>query len=263
MKIALVQSSIVWGDIEGNLNRFDRKLSECGDCDVVLLPEMFLSGAMMARRDADTMKAGRDRVAGYYGEVERRMQGWASGTGALVMGSTVCEERGRYYNRLVAAFPEGEIKHYDKRHCFRPGGENEYFAPGRQRLVFDYKGVRIAAFICYDLRFPVWSRNTENYDLAVYVANWPASRRKVWQTLLCARAIENQCYVAGVNCVGRDDNGSVYAGDSALVDAKGEVIGALGEGEEAILRVELDREALNSFRRKFAVLDDRDGFELK
>ena len=142
------------------------------------------------------------------------------------------------------------------------GGENEYFTPGQERLVFEYKGVTIAAFICYDLRFPVWSRNVEKYDLAVYIANWPASRRNVWQTLLRARAIENQCYVAGVNCVGTDNSGLVYAGDSALIDAKGEIVRAAYEGKEEIVVAGLDLEALAMFRKKFAVLDDRDSFEL-
>lgn len=263
LKIALVQSSLVWGDVDRNLGDFDRKLRESDGWDVVLLPEMFPAGAVMVRREAEAMKTERERIAGYYEEVRRKMREWAERTGALVMGSTVCREGECYYNRLIAAFPDGEMKYYDKRHCFRMGGENEYFAPGRHRLVFEYKGVKIAAFICYDLRFPVWSRNVEGYDLAVYVANWPASRRKVWQTLLQARAIENQCYVAGVNCVGTDSNGLVYAGDSALIDAKGEIVKAACEGKEEILVADLNMETLTAFRKKFAVLDDRDSFELK
>ncbi len=262
LKIALVQSSLVWGDVDRNLGEFDRKLRESDGWDVVLLPEMFPAGAMMVRWEAEAMKAERERIAGYYEEVRRKMREWAEKTGALVMGSTVCRKEECYYNRLIAAFPDGEMKYYDKRHCFRMGGENEYFTPGRSRLVFEYKGVRIAAFICYDLRFPVWSRNAEGYDLAVYVANWPASRRKVWQTLLQARAMENQCYVAGVNCVGTDSNGLVYAGDSVLIDAKGEIVKAACEGKEEILVADLNMELLTAFRKKFAVLDDRDSFEL-
>lgn len=263
LKIALVQSSLVWGDIDRNLSGFGRKLAKCGGCDIVLLPEMFPAGAMMVKGEAEAMKVERERIADRYEEVKQNMQEWAGRSGALVMGSTVCREEGNYYNRLIAAFPDGEMTYYDKRHCFRMGGENEYYTPGKKRLVFEYKGVKIAAFICYDLRFPVWSRNVEGYNLAVYIANWPASRRGVWQTLLRARAIENQCYVAGVNCVGADANGLVYAGDSALIDAKGEVVGAAHEGKEEILVADLEQENLEIFRRKFAVLEDRDYFELK
>ncbi len=262
LKIALIQSSLVWGDVSRNLSDIDRKLREAGEWDIVLLPEMFPAGAMMVKREAEEMIVERERIAGCYEEVKRKMQEWACRSGALVMGSTVCREGERYYNRLIAAFPDGETKYYDKRHCFRMGGENEYFTPGQERLVFEYKGVTIAAFICYDLRFPVWSRNVEKYDLAVYIANWPASRRNVWQTLLRARAIENQCYVAGVNCVGTDNSGLVYSGDSALIDAKGEIVRAAYEGKEEIVVAGLDLEALAMFRKKFAVLDDRDSFEL-
>lgn len=263
LKTALIQSSLVWGDIERNLSEFGRKVTSCEGCDMILLPEMFPAGAVMVKREPVEMKAERERIADRYEEVKRKMQAWAGKTGALVMGSTVCRENECYYNRLIAAFPDGKIGYYDKRHCFRIGGENEYFTPGQTRGLFEYKGVKVAAFICYDLRFPVWSRNVEKYDLAVYVANWPASRRQVWQTLLRARAIENQCYVAGVNCVGMDGCGLAYAGDSALIDAKGETVGAAGEGKEEILVAELDTDALGAFRKKFAVLDDRDGFELR
>ena len=169
-------------------------------------------------------------------------------------------ENGKYYNRLIAAFPEGNCRYYDKRHCFRMGGENEHFTPGDRQLTFEFRGVKIAAFICYDLRFPVWCRNTQNYDLAVFVADWPESRREVWKTLLKARAIENQAFVAGVNCVGEDDNGLTYSGDSMVADARGREVGSTSPGNEAIIRVELDIEKLRQFRKKFPVLDDRDDF---
>lgn len=263
LKIALLQSSFVWGNIDRNLSEFGRKLDSCKDCDIILLPEMFPSGAMMVKRETEAMKAEREKTARRYEDVEREMLAWAGKTGALVMGSTVCREKQNYYNRMIAAFPDGNMKYYDKRHCFRMGGENEYFASGQKRLVFDYKGVKIAAFICYDLRFPVWCRNVEDYSLAVYIANWPASRRQVWQTLLKARAIENQCYVAGVNCVGTDNGGGRYTGDSALIDAKGEIVKAASEGKEEIVTAELNLETLIAFRKKFAVLEDRDHFELK
>ncbi len=143
------------------------------------------------------------------------------------------------------------------------GGENEHFSPGNRQVVFEYRGVKIATFICYDLRFPVWSRNTEGYDLAVYVANWPETRRDVWSILLRARAIENQAFVAGVNCFGVDNNGIRYAGDSMVVDARGNILGNSNEFQEEVLVVDCDITALHEFRRRFSVLDDRDFFQIQ
>lgn len=260
MKIALVQSSIVWGDVGANLGNFDRKLSELGGCDLILLPEMFASGSMLVKQDKKLADADKKKTASFYDKVKQTMSDWAKRQDALVMGSTVCEEAGLFYNRMIAAFPDGSCLYYDKRHCFRMGGENEHFQAGERHLSFDFRGVRVAAFICYDLRFPVWSRNVDLYDLAVYVANWPESRRKVWQLLLRARAIENQAFVAGVNCVGTDAAGLTYAGDSVVIDAKGEVVGMCRDFEEEIRIVEIDMEGLRHFRNKFAVLDDRDVF---
>lgn len=262
MKIALVQSALAWGNVEENLRNFDCKTAECTGCDLIILPEMFTTGCMMVKKEREVVEAEKVRTASYYGKVRMEMLRWAVRQNALVMGSTVYQEAGHFYNRLLAALPDGNCLYYDKRHCFRMGGENEHFTPGENRLVFEFRGMKIATFICYDLRFPVWSRNVEGYDLAVYVANWPESRRGVWKTLLKARAIENQCYVAGVNCVGTDNNGLVYAGDSALIDARGDILQAAGEGREEIVQAEPDKEDLQRFRKKFAVLDDRDEFEL-
>lgn len=260
MKIALLQSPLAWGDPRENLCHFDRKTAECGDCDLILLPEMFASGSMMVKKPAEIALADKEAVAAAYPGIEQKMLEWAKRQDALVMGSTVCREGGRYYNRLIAAFPEGYCRYYDKRHCFRMGGENEHFTPGERQLVFSFRGMRIAAFICYDLRFPVWCRNTADYDLAVFVANWPQSRSEVWKTLLKARAIENQSFVAGVNCVGKDGNGLVYSGDSLVIDARGAEIGSAPPGAEAIVRATLDVADLRRFRKKFPLLDDRDGF---
>ena len=196
MKIALVQSALAWGQVERNLENFESKLSEPLGCDVVVLPEMFVSGCVMGKRPREEAVAEKAAVAACFGEVEERMSVWAGLQDAAVLGSTAVEEGGRFFNRLVVALPDGKRLYYDKRHCFRMGGESEHYSGGSRRLVFDFRGMRIAPFICYDLRFPVWSRNTEGYDLAVYVANWPASRREVWNVLLRARAIENQSFVA-------------------------------------------------------------------
>lgn len=262
MKIALVQSAIVWGEVEENLVRTARKMEECKGCDLIVLPEMFVSGCMMVKKSPVVAEEEKRRVAACYTRVQTEMLAWAAQQQALVMGSTVCEENGRFYNRLIAAFPEGKCLFYDKRHCFRMGGENEHFSAGTKRLVLDFRGVKIAVFVCYDLRFPVWSRNVEGYDLAVYVANWPESRREVWNLLLKARAVENQAYVAGVNCVGTDNNGLKYSGDSALIDGKGQVVAAARTAREEVVKGEIDPEALRAWRAKFPVLDDADRFQL-
>lgn len=261
MKIALVQSELVWGNVSENLLRFERKVSACRGYDMILLPEMFTSGCMMVKKSPEVAMAEKMAVASRFVEIREKMSAWAFESDALVAGSTVYEEEGRYYNRLIVALPDGQCLYYDKRHCFRMGGENEHFSAGDEQLVFDFRGVRIAAFICYDLRFPVWCRNTRQYDLALFVANWPASRREVWNTLLKARAIENQAYVAAVNCVGTDTNGLRYAGDSVVLDARGNTVAAAKEFVEEIVVGECDLRTLHDFRSKFAVLEDRDDFQ--
>jgi len=253
MKVCVVQAPLEWEDVAANLEAFERRLATVERGDVIVLPELFTSGF--------TMK-GKERAASFYKEVCARMQVWARERDALVMGSTVYEEEGHYYNRLVAAFPDGEIACYDKRHCFTMGEEHKHFTPGQDLLVVSFRGLRIATFICYDLRFPVWSRNTSGYDVAVYVANWPEARRKVWRVLLQARAIENQCYVVGVNCVGEDGNGLRYAGDSMVVSPKGEIVWAGTPFAEEVAMVTLDEADLRLFREKFPVLKDQDLFTL-
>lgn len=262
MKIALVQTSLIWGNVEENLHVFDQKLTKCCGCDVIVLPEMFTSGCMMVKKSREIAMAEKMRVAARYRDVRKKMLEWSAQCDALVIGSTVYEEGEHYYNRLIAAFPNGECRYYDKRHCFRMGGENEHFAAGKEHLVFEFRGVKIATFICYDLRFPVWCRNTRNYDLAVFVANWPESRREVWKLLLKARAVENQSYIVGVNCVGTDKNGLHYAGDSMVLDARGEMIAMAGECREEIVVADCDMEKLHDFRRKFPVLEDGDEFNV-
>lgn len=263
MKIALIQSQLVWGNVRENLENFERKMVDCAGCDVVLLPEMFASGCLMVKKSLEVAAEEKRNVAGQYRLVENRMKVWAAERKALVIGSTACEVDGKYYNRLIAAFPDGRLCFYDKRHCFRGGGENEHFVAGGRLLVLEFRGIRIATFICYDLRFPVWCRNTGKYDLAIFVANWPASRRKVWKTLLKARAIENQAFVAGVNCVGEDRDGVVYAGDSMVVNARGEIISVAEAGKEEIVAMELDLSDLSRFREKFPAWKDRDDFVLQ
>lgn len=253
MNIAMLQADLLWEDVTGNLQRFEKKLAAIRGADMIVLPEMFASGFTME---------GKEAVAARYDEIEAWLRARAAERDALVMGSTACRVDDRYYNRLVAAFPDGTTLYYDKRHCFTMGGERAHFSGGRERLTFTFRGVRVAAFICYDLRFPVWSRNTDGYEVAVYVANWPRSRRDAWRTLLQARAIENQCYVVGVNRVGEDGQGIVYSGDSVLVSPRGELYAACYPGREWTRQTEVDMEALRDFRRRFPVLEDRDEFKI-
>lgn len=262
MRITLVQSSILWGDVDGNLERFGARLAQRLDTDIILLPEMFPCGSAMTRKAPEEMRRELADHATRYGEVCALMEAWAKAQNAAVIGSTVYGEGGQYYNRAVVAFPDSPSLHYDKRHCFRMGGEQDYFTAGHERLVFSFRGAKIAIFICYDLRFPVWCRNTDRYDVAVFTANWPEARREVWNALLRARAIENQAFAAGVNCVGTDAGGLRYAGDSAVWDARGKRCGGAEEHAEETVTVACDLEALDAFRQKFAVLENRDEFEI-
>jgi len=253
LNVAMVQAEILWRDVPGNLARFEGSLEQVGVTDMIILPEMFTSGFSMQ---------GKEETAAAYERIKAWMERMAMRKNALVIGSTVYGEGGLYYNRLLGAYPNGGCAVYDKRHCFTMGEERAHFTPGRKREIFTFKGIRIAPFVCYDLRFPVWSRNTDGYDLAVYVANWPETRRDPWQILLKARAVENQAYVVGVNRVGRDGNGLDYSGDSMAVSPRGEVLAACTAGQPEICRVNLDMQALETFRKKFPVLADRDDFEL-
>lgn len=254
MNIAVVQAHLEWEDVPENLKRFEERIERIVGAEMIVLPEMFTSGF--------TMK-GKEQIAPFYREVCQHMLDWACRKGALIMGSTIYSEEGFYYNRLLAAFPDGKLLHYDKRHCFTMAGEDKHFASGSEGLVFEYRGVKIAPFICYDLRFPVWSRNTCHYDLAVYVANWPEVRKTSWQILLKARAVENQCYVVGVNRVGTDGIGLRYSGNSVLLSPKGEEVLACVPFEDEVRQAEMDMDALREFRAKFPVLQDRDEFTIQ
>lgn len=254
MKIGMFQLSLKWGDTDANLRHIEDLLRNAPGGDIFIFPEMFASGFSME---------GKENTAADFERIKMRMSGWASDKKALIAGSTVYRSGETFYNRMIIAFPDGSFMYYDKRHCFTMGGEREHFTEGKNKLVFDYKGVRIAPFICYDLRFPVWSRNTEEYDIAVYVAAWPEARRNAWNLLLRARAVENQCFVAGVNCYGLGGNGVFYAGDSAIVDAKGKIVASCGDAGENVVFADLDLDALYRFREKFPILNDRDDFSIR
>ena len=263
MRISIVQSSLIWENPAANRDMFSEKLSGLkGQTDLVVLPEMFSTGfSMKAAALAEPMD----------GPTMQWMNDMARELGAAIAGSFICADSGRYYNRLVFMRPDGSFQHYDKRHLFSLAGEQEYFSPGKKRITVDWMGWRICPLICYDLRFPAWSRNSPGsfaggleplYDLLIYVANWPARRAHHWNALLTARAIENQAFVAGMNIVGSDGNGLEYSGDSALIDYAGQQIFRVS-GHEDIISAELSLEDMQHYRRQLPFLQDADVFQLR
>ncbi|MGE0770134.1 MAG: amidohydrolase [Cyclobacteriaceae bacterium] len=261
LKISIIQSDLHWEDIGANLAMFEEKIWQIGgSTDVIVLPEMFTTGfSMHARRLAERMNL----------RTFKWMKQMADQTGALVLGSFIASVHERYYNRLLWMEPGGNFKTYDKRHLFRMAEEHQVYTPGESLLIGHWKGWRICPLVCYDLRFPVWSRNRWNaslrrpaYDIAIYVANWPMVRINAWETLLKARAIENLCYTVGVNRVGIDGNSVEYNGQSTIVNPKGEPIFTL-EGMEAIKTVEVSGNSLQAYRDKFPAFMDADDFSIE
>ena len=253
LKVALVQYDIVWENVDANLKRLTALLEDLDkDVDLVVLPEMFATGFSM---DSQYIVQEMD------GDVVVWMKKMAFRTGAAMLGTQAVSEGNRNYNRALFATPSGNVYYYDKRHLFSPGRENQHYAQGTGRKVFVYKGVRILPQICYDLRFPVWSRNKSDYDVAVYMANWPAARSKVWDTLIQARAIENQCYVVAVNRIG-SGGGIDYGGGSKVINFKGDVVMDVQTGRDVVGYYDLDLGALTAFIKKFPTLKDADDFNI-
>lgn len=255
LRISIVQTDIVWENKQENLRLLRRKLETLrGTTEVVVLPEMFTTGFSMNSRELGEPASG---------ETITTLKQWATEFHLALTGSYIASNNGSYYNRAFFLTPEGEAFYYDKRHLFRMGRETEHFSAGEKQLTIPYRGWNIRLLVCYDLRFPVWSRNRNNdYDLLIYVANWPIPRRLVWDTLLRARALENQCYVCGVNRIGTDGHQLVYNGGSILYSAKGEPLLSAPDGEENILTTAIDLPSLRLFREKFPVWKDADPFEL-
>ena len=253
LRVTLVQAELAWQAPATNrraLAAHFRGLA--GHTDLVVLPEMFSTGfSMDAEGLAETMD----------GPTVDWMREEAAALGCVITGSLIVRDGPHCYNRLVWARPDGTTEHYDKRHLFRLAGEQDHFAAGSRRLVTELKGWRVCPMICYDLRFPVWSRSRGDYDLLLYVANWPQRRAFAWSTLLRARAIENLTYVVGVNRIGRDGNGTTYAGDSVALDFLGQPLSSEGGGDR-VETVVLDREALASYRNSFPAHLDADRFSL-
>lgn len=256
LKVTFIQSSLYWQDAEKNRSHFQELIFQIKEnSDIVVLPEMFTTGFSM---DSNELYETMD------GETVRWMANLAQKKDCVLTGSFIVKDSDKYYNRLVWMRPDGTFECYDKRHLFRFAGENEHFTPGNNKLIVDIKGWKICPLICFDLRFPVWSRNVNNqYDCLIYVANWPEARRKAWSTLLEARAHENQCYVVGVNRVSEDGNGIAYSGDSVVIEPKGNIISKTKPYKESVETVELNYNELQEFREKFPVVLDADQFELK
>lgn len=249
MKISLLQQDIVWGNPAANQEKSETMLKALEKSDVYVLPEMFSTGFAtqpedIAEKDCSSLQW---------------MQKMAKELDAAICGSVATEEDGKFCNRFYFVKPDGEYSYYDKHHLFTYGGEHKRFSRGEDRVEVEFRGVRFLLQVCYDLRFPVFARNNgdEPYDVALYVASWPTSRIEAWNTLLHARAIENQCYVAAVNRVG-DDPACQYSGGTMLIDAYGKTVAECERGKECAITLELDLESLKAFRQKFPVLADAD-----
>lgn len=252
LKVALVQTNLIWEDIDANLSQLDDMLW-AADADVIILPEMFTTG-FSNNAEKLAVKMDSDPVMW--------MHDLACRLGSLLMGSMIIEENNQYYNRLICAFPDGSMQTYDKRHLFSLMQEQNYYTAGQERLIVEYKGWKIFPLICYDLRFPVWSRNVEMADMMIFVANWPEKRQKHWNLLLNARAVENQCYVVGVNRIGEDGGGVPHNGYSAVYDFWGnEQFSA--KDLQGVFTITLSKSAIDQHRERFGFWRDRDTFEIK
>jgi omega-amidase len=250
--LAIIQPHLHWEDPGANLSFFEKEITNLRETpDLVVLPETFTTGFTMNVED----HADRD------GQTVAWMQQMAGKTGSTIAGSCIVKEQQKYYNRLYWVSPSGRVVHYDKRHLFRMGREQLHFSPGKQRVVVELNGFRILLQICYDLRFPVFTRNRGDYDAILYVANWPTARQPVWETLLTARAIENQAYVIAANRSGTDGEGMDNCGLSRVIDPKGNIKARLNE-QPGVLISSLDLDELQAFRANFPAYEDADDFRL-
>jgi predicted amidohydrolase len=259
LNIGIIQTKLFWQDKPSNLIWFEEKIDKLsGNPDIIVLPEMFNTGFSM---DSEGLSENMN------GKTIKWMKKISAEKNSAIVGSLIIKENECYFNRLIWMNPDGSFEYYDKRHLFRMANEHENFSQGKKRLIVDYKGWKICPMICYDLRFPVWSRNslkndTYEYDLLIYIANWPERRVHAWQSLLPARAIENQAYVIGVNRIGLDGNNTKYSGDSIALNYLGEKISKIerfGDGTEI---VELDKSNLEKFRKDFPAALDADYFSI-
>lgn len=254
-RVTLVQQALVWQDAAANRAHFAEALAHLkGATDLVVLPEMFTTGFTMNPEHFSELADGDTRAW---------LLAQAAALDAAVGGSVAVNDRGRFYNRFMLAMPDGLTYWYDKRHLFRMGGEHRHYSAGSHALIIEFRGIRMCPLVCYDLRFPVWSRRRPelDYDLILFAANWPAPRRHAWQALLRARAIENQAYCVGVNRVGADGEGNAYLGDSVVLDYLGMPLLELGS-EPRIATVPIDPQAVREWRDRFPAHLDADAFSL-
>lgn len=259
LNITILQLNLHWESIEQNLRMFTKTISSIkGETDLIVLPEMFSTGfSMKTETLAENMS----------GKTVAWMKKMAAEKNCVVTGSIIAEEDGNYYNRLIWMRSDGSFEVYDKRHLFRYANEQEHYIAGNKKLIVELNGWKICPLICYDLRFPVWSRNkfkngVWDYDLLIYVANWPERRNHPWKTLLMARAMENQSYIAGVNRVGNDGNEVFHSGDSAVINYKGEILSKIKAKEENVETVLLSHSELTEFRKNFPAGMDSDQFTI-
>jgi omega-amidase len=279
LTITTVQSNLIWEERSANLRMLEQKIAGIEEkTEIVVLPEMFSTGfSMRPELLAETMD----------GETVEWMKRISRENGIVLTGSIIIEDEGKYYNRLLWMLPNGQYGYYDKRHLLAFGEEDKHYSPGNKRLIASVKGWKINLLVCYDLRFPVWARNRVfdsaqtpeqststpansgtgplsvfEYDVLIYVANWPERRSHAWKTLLCARAIENQCYVIGVNRVGSDANNIYYSGNSLVIDPLGQVLYHMAD-EEDVNTITLQKEMLEDVRNKFPFWKDADSFNIE
>lgn len=254
LTLSCIQYNIQWEATESNIETLDKLISGIPPgTDLVILPEMFATGFSM---NTGTVAEDRDGITLSW------MKSKAKSTGAVILGSIPFRETAFFSNRLWVVYPNGKTSYYDKRHLFSYAGESMHYSRGNKLLEVDLHGWKIVPLLCYDLRFPVWSRNAEGYDLLIYLANWPASRMPAWKTLLAARAIENQCFVIGVNRTGTDGDGIRYNGNSRAIDAAGLTISNAGQRRELVQSLTLSMTELIKFRKEFPFLADKDNFTI-
>lgn len=252
LKVALLQTELVWQDAQANRNMLAAKLAQLPTADLIVLPEMFSTGFSMQSA----------AIAEPEGDTLAWLTQQAATLNAAVCGSVATRTASGCVNRCYFVTPQGEVTQYDKKHLFRMAGEHQAYQAGTERVVLSYRGWRILLQVCYDLRFPVFSRNRNDYDMALYVANWPAARSHAWRTLLQARAIENQAYVLGCNRVGSDGNGLAYRGDSLIIDYLGQPLADVAPQLDTVLSASLDLAALAQYRQQFPAALDADAFAL-
>jgi omega-amidase len=252
MKISIIQPDTLWEDKTANFDVLSDLITALPETDIIILPETFNTGFSM---NPDLLSEQPESITFNW------MAAMSELKNAGICGSYIVKEGTYFYNRWIFVSPDKKTWHYNKRHLFRMDGEENLFTPGNVRVTFNFRGIRILPNVCYDLRFPVWTRNRNDYDLIINSANWPASRRDVWLTLLKARAIENQCFVAGANRIGTDGKDIRYCGDSLILSPKGDIMAAAGDIETSV-STEISLEELNLFRKKFPLEKDADKFSL-